>query len=335
MNSDTNGRGYLSMAGAHSLEKFINSVARDVSDPETGLSVWKREQLHRITTAPSAEERRETREREDLRIDALGSGSDYTPFLQHAGVAALNLGYGGENGGGIYHSVYDDFYWYTHFDDTSFVYERALSQTVGTAVMRLADADVLPYDFTNLAETVHRYAGELRDLWTKQLDEARERNRELEEGVFAATADPRVRSVPPRPESLPPHLNLASLEHGVDALTRSAARYERALTAAQADGGATLARPDAGGVNELLLRSERTLTRPGGLPGRPWFRHLLYAPGRYTGYGVKTVPGVREAIEQRRWSEAEEQANTVGGALAATAALVDSAAVRLEGLTRH
>jgi len=202
-------------------------------------------------------------------------------------------------------------------------------------VMRLADADVLPYDFTNLAETVHRYAGELRDLWTKQLDEARERNRELEEGVFAATADPRVRSVPPRPESLPPHLNLASLENGVDALTRSAARYERALTAAQADGGATLARPDAGGVNELLLRSERTLTRPGGLPGRPWFRHLLYAPGRYTGYGVKTVPGVREAIEQRRWSEAEEQANTVGGALAATAALVDSAAVRLEGLTRH
>ena len=335
LNSDTNGRGYLSMAGAHSLEKFINAVARDVSDPETGLSVWKREQLHRIAVAQSAEERRETREREDLRIDALGSGSDYTPFLQHAGVAALNLGYGGENGGGIYHSVYDDFYWYTHFDDTSFVYERALSQTVGTAVMRLADADVLPYDFTDLAETVHRYAGELRDLWTKQLDDARERNRELEEGVFTATADPRVTSVPPRPESLPPHLNDAPLENGADALTRSAARYERALAAAQADGGAALARPDAGGVNALLLRSERALTRPSGLPGRPWFRHLLYAPGRYTGYGVKTVPGVREAIEQRRWSEAEEQVRAVGDALAATAALVDSAAVRLEALTRR
>src|SRR2546426_2463232 len=335
LNSDTNGRGYLSMAGAHSLEKFINAVARDVSDPETGLSVWKREQLHRIAVAQSAEERRETREREDLRIDALGSGSDYTPFLQHAGVAALNLGYGGENGGGIYHSVYDDFYWYTHFDDTSFVYERALSQTAGTAGMRLADAEILPYDFTNLAETVHRYAADLHDLWTKQLDEVRERNRELEEGVFTATADPRVTSVPPRPQSLPPHLNFAPLENGADALARSAARYERALATAQADGGAALGRPDAGGVNELLLRSERTLTRPGGLPGRPWFRHLLYAPGRYTGYGVKTVPGVREAIEQRRWSEAEEQVRVVGGALVATAALVDSAAVRLEALARR
>src|SRR2546430_3349178 len=117
LNSDTNGRGYLSLAGSHSLEKFINAVARDVSDPETGLSVWKREQLRRIAVAPSAEERRDVREREDLRIDALGSGSDYTPFLQHAGIAALNLGYGGETGGGIYHSIYDDFYWYTHFDD--------------------------------------------------------------------------------------------------------------------------------------------------------------------------------------------------------------------------
>src|SRR6266581_3694887 len=335
LNRDTNGRGYLSLSGSHSLEKFINAVARDVSDPETGLSVWKREQLRRIALAPSAEERRDVREREDLRIDALGSGSDYTPFLQHAGIAALNLGYGGETGGGIYHSIYDDFYWYTHFDDTSFVYERALSQTVGTAVMRLADAEVLPYDFTNLAETVHRYAADLRDLWTKQLDEVRERNRELEEGVFTATADPRVTSVPPRPESLPPHLNFAPPENGAEALARSAARYERALTTAQADGGAALGRPDAGGVNELLLRSERTLTRPGGLPGRPWFRHLLYAPGRYTGYGVKTVPGVREAIEQRRWSDAEEQVRVVGGALVATAALVDSAAVRLETLARR
>ena len=335
LNSDTNGRGYLSLAGSHSLEKFINAVAREISDPETGLSVWKREQLRRIALAPSAEERRDVREREDLRIDALGSGSDYTPFLQHAGIAALNLGYGGETGGGIYHSIYDDFYWYTHFDDTSFVYERALSQTMGTAVMRMADAEILPYDFTNLAETVHRYAADLHDLWTKQLDEVRERNRELEEGVFTATADPRVTSVPPRPESLPPHLNFAPLENGADALARSAARYERALATAQADGGAALGRPDAGGVNELLLRSERTLTRPGGLPGRSWFRHLLYAPGRYTGYGVKTVPGVREAIEQRRWSEAEEQVRVVGGALVATAALVDSAAVRLETLARR
>ena len=332
LNSDSNGRGYLSLAGSHSLEKFINEVARDVTDPETSLSVWKRQQLRRIADADSPEERREAREREDLRIAALGSGSDYTPFLQHAGIAALNLGYGGETGGGIYHSVYDDFYWYTHFDDTSFVYGRALAQTVGSAVMRLADADLLPYDFTDLAETVQKYAGELHEVWTKQLDETRERNRELQEGVFTATADPRETSVPPAPESLPPHLNFAPLDNGVDALVRSAARYQRALVAVQRGGGAALERAEARAVNQVLRGSERALTSPGGLPGRPWFRHLLYAPGRYTGYGVKTVPGVREAIEQRHWTEAEEQARQVGAALLAVAALVDSAAVGLERL---
>ncbi len=332
LNSDSNGRGYLSLAGSHSLEKFINEVARDVTDPETSLSVWKRQQLRRIADADSPEERREAREREDLRIAALGSGSDYTPFLQHAGIAALNLGYGGETGGGIYHSVYDDFYWYTHFDDTSFVYGRALAQTVGSAVMRLADADLLPYDFTDLAETVQKYAGELHEVWTKQLDETRERNRELQEGVFTATADPRETSVPPAPESLPPHLNFAPLDNGVDALVRSAARYQRALVAVQRGGGAALERAEARAVNQVLRGSERALTSPGGLPGRPWFRHLLYAPGRYTGYGVKTVPGVREAIEQRHWTEAEEQARQVGAALLAAAALVDSAAVGLERL---
>ncbi len=337
LNSDTNGRGYLELAGSHSLEKFINGVARDVTDPETGLSVWKREQLHRIAEAESPEERREAREREDLRIGALGSGSDYTPFLQHAGIAALNLGYGGENGGGIYHSIYDDFYWYAHFDDTSFVYERALAQTMGTAVMRLADAQLLPYDFTDLAETVQKYAGQLRELWTKQLDDARERNRELEEGVFTATADPRQTSVPPPSESLPPHINFAPLDNSADALTRSAARYERAFAAAQGGegAGAALERPEVIGLNALLLRSERALASAGGLPGRPWFRHLLYAPGRYTGYGVKTVPGVREGIEQRRWAEAEDQARLVGGAVTALAALVDSAAARLEGPARR
>jgi N-acetylated-alpha-linked acidic dipeptidase len=332
LNSDTNGRGFLSMGGSHSLEPFINSVARDVQDPETNLSVWAREQRRRIARAETGDERRELREREDLRIDALGSGSDYTPFLQHAGVASLNLGFEGEDGGGVYHSVYDDFFWYTHFDDSAFVYERALAQTMGTAVMRLADADVLPFDFATLAETVRRYAGELRDLWSKELDDARERNRELDEGVFKAIADPHATFVAPAPESLPPHINFAPLDNAVDALARSAARYERALATVAADTGQTFGAPAVRALNLLLLRSERALTSPGGLPGRPWFRHLLYAPGRYTGYGVKTLPGVREAIEQRRWPEAEEQIVQVAGALLGAAALVDSAAGRLEGV---
>ena len=164
INSDSNGRGYLFADGSHSLEKFVNDVARDIQDPEKNIPVWKRDQLERISTAASKEERDELRQRPDLRIGALGSGSDFAPFLHFAGVASLNVGYGGEDGGGIYHSVYDDFYWYTHFSDGAFVYGRALAQTAGTAVLRLAGSDLLPYNFTSLAETIHTYIDELQKL---------------------------------------------------------------------------------------------------------------------------------------------------------------------------
>ncbi|HLO06263.1 MAG TPA: M28 family peptidase, partial [Terriglobales bacterium] len=162
INSDGNGRGYLSMGGSHSLEKFINGVARDIQDPEKKIPVWKRDQLKAIADAKTPDERKEARDRGDLRINALGSGSDWTVFLDHLGIASLDLAYGDEDGGGIYHSIYDDFYWYTHFSDTDFSYGRALSQTAGTAVMRLADADLLPYDFTGLADTIHKYLDELQ-----------------------------------------------------------------------------------------------------------------------------------------------------------------------------
>src|SRR5207249_3189755 len=207
LNSDTNNRGYLDVGGSHSLEAFINDVARDIEDPETKLSAWKRAQLRAIAGASSTDLRQEARQRADLRIDALGSGSDFTPFLQHVGVATLNLGFGGEGGGGIYHSIYDDFKWYTTFDDTAFVYGRALAQTVGTAVMRLADAEVVPYQFTAFAETVGRYVKEVQKLLQEKQDTVRERNRQLDEGVFTATADPREPSVPPAREELPPYLS--------------------------------------------------------------------------------------------------------------------------------
>ncbi len=179
LNSDTNNRGYLDVGGSHSLEAFINDVARDIEDPETKLTAWKRAQLHAIADASSSELRQEARQRADLRIDALGSGSDFTPFLQHIGVATLNLGFGGEGGGGIYHSIYDDFKWYTTFDDTSFVYGRALAQTVGTAVLRLADAEVVPYQFTAFGETVGRYVKEVEKLLQEKQDTVRERRRRV------------------------------------------------------------------------------------------------------------------------------------------------------------
>jgi N-acetylated-alpha-linked acidic dipeptidase len=181
-NSDGNGRGYFGAEGSQSLEQFVNDVAKDISDPETGLSVWKRGRLHDIAEA-SPEMRKEIRSRADLRIPALGSGSDFTVFIDHLGIPSLNLGYGGEDSGGEYHSIYDDFYWYTHFSDTDFSYGRALAQTSGTMVMRMADADVLPFQFSDFADTIHLYLTELKSLDGKMRADATERNQEIEEGV--------------------------------------------------------------------------------------------------------------------------------------------------------
>ncbi len=330
INSDSNGRGYLGVSGSHTLEKFINGVARDITDPETNLSAWKRSQLNRVRRATSPEDRREARMRADLRIAALGSGSDYTVFLDHLGVASMNIGFGGEDGGGIYHSIYDDFYWFTHFADTEFVYSRALAQTGGTAVMRLANADLLPFDFSNFANTVGRYAEELKRMHSGMQEQIRERNRQVEEGVFRATMDPKEPEVLPRAEEVPPFLNFAPLDNGMDALTRASERYEKSLGLARANGGAALASASLKNVNALLIASERKMTHADGLPGRAWFQHMIYAPGFYTGYGVKTIPAVREAIEQKQWKLADEQIARVGKVLTDEAALIENAAKELE-----
>jgi N-acetylated-alpha-linked acidic dipeptidase len=329
INTDANGRGYLGMAGSSTLEHFINGVAGDIQDPETGLSAWKRLQLSQIRFGKK-EERREARERSDLRLDPLGSGSDFTPFLQHLGIASLDLGYGGEDDGGIYHSIYDDFWWYTHYSDTSFVYGRALAQTVGTTVMRLADAELLPIQFRGLADNVRRYADEVAQLVEERRETVAERNRQLDEGVYPATSDPRLVTVPPDRDVDPPHLNFAPLQNALDSLGRSAARYDSVFAAAGQGDGKAYERAAAAGVNAGLLQSERRLTSSDGLPNRPWFRHLIYAPGFYTGYAVKTLPGVREAIEQKNWALAEAEVERVAGALIDEATLVSLAADLVE-----
>ena len=333
VNSDGNGRGYLSMGGSHTLQSFINGVAREVTDPESEVSVVRREQLRRIARATTPEAREELRGRTDLTIDALGSGTDYTAFLDHLGIATLDLAYGGEDEGGIYHSIYDDFYWYERFSDTDFVYGRALAQTVSTAVVRLAGAEILPFDFEALAQTVRGYVKELKALLENRQMEIRERNLQIEEGLFQATFDPRRPTVPPQKEEVPPHLNFAPLDNALDLLERSAERY-----AAVADSVLSSDHPlpadSVRALNQKLKESERRLTSPEGLPRRPWFKHLLYAPGVYTGYDVKTVPGVREAIEQKRYAEANDEIVRVAGALEGEAALVDSAASDLEAIRR-
>jgi len=332
INSDSNGRGYFGAEGSHTLEKFINDVARDVQDPETKLSVWKRAQLATIANGNSADDRQEARNRGDLRIGALGSGSDYGAFLQHAGIASLDISFSGEDGGGIYHSIYDDFYWYTHFSDTDFVYGRALAQASATAVIRLADADILPFEFTDFADTLQTYVKELKKLLQQKQEETRERNREIEEGVFQATYDPRRPTVAPRSEEVAPFINFAPLDNVVADLTKAAEAYKKAYEQASASGELSKASAAAQELNRLLMESERRLINPEGLPGRPWFRHEIYAPGQYTGYEAKTLPGVREALELKRWKEAEEQVGVAAKTLQLEAALINEAAAKLAAL---
>ena len=327
INTDGNGRGYLGAGGSHSLERFINEVAREVEDPETKLPVWKRLQAQVIRTGGPVQ-KREARERSDLRIGALGSGSDYTPFIQHLGIASLNLGFGGEDGGGVYHSVYDTPQWYERFSDTDYAYGRALSQVTGIAVMRLASADVLPYQFNNLAETIRGYVAEVKALRDEVAGRVAETNRMVDEGVFVATEDPKAPLTHPVREALPPHLNFAPLENAVDSLARMAARYERALGSALLGSTTALQHTRA---NAMLRDIERTFTSSEGLPKRPWYRHLLYAPGLYTGYGVKTLPGVREAIELKEWAAAEREVTRLSRAIEAASGQIAAIAATLEG----
>ena len=332
LNTDSNGRGYLGVEGSHTLEQFISGVANDVEDPEAAISVGQRIRMASIRTG-TPEERRDARDRSDLRIGALGSGSDFTPFLQHLGIASLNLGFGGEDEGGIYHSIYDDFYWYTHFSDTSFVYGRALAQTLGIAVMRLVDADVLPFAFTNLAETARGYAKELDQLRDRRAGDILERNRQIDDGAFLATNDPRSAAAPPKKLAPAPHFNFAPLLDALDSLDRAAERYEKTYSAwGNGVAGPSLPATAAGtaatirSLNVHLLQSERQLTAMTGLAKRPWYRHLLYAPGFYTGYGVKTMPGAREAIDQGNWRDVDGELRRIAEVLMLEAAHVSRAA---------
>jgi N-acetylated-alpha-linked acidic dipeptidase len=297
LNSDSNSKGWLGVGGSHSLERFINEVARDVQQPGAKKSVWDALKERRIEQARTDADKKELNTRADLRIAALGSGSDYTPFLQHLGIASMNTGFGGDGGGGVYHSIYDSFAWYVKFGDPTFEAGRALSQVNGTIVMRLADAEVLPFEFTNQAETIGGYVDEIEKLTMRA-----KRQRDLD---------------------------LSPLKSAVKALAESARRYEDALGKASANSFARV--KQASSLNQLLYQSERKLVSDQGLPRRAWFRHQIYAPGFYTGYGVKTIPGVREGIEEKHWEEVETEMKKASGAIEALAGQIEAATRLLEG----
>ena len=328
INSDSNDRGFLSAGGSHTLEPFVNAVADSIDDPEKKIPVGQRLRARLLTDAKADEMRKDLREKKRFEIDALGSGSDFTPFLQHLGIASLNVGYSGEDAGGVYHSIYDDFAWYTRFSDTDFAYGRTLAQTIGTALIRLADADVLPFDPAALARAAAKYSKEIQDLAKEKRDAAAELDRQIDEGVPAAIADPRKPFVAPSKEMPVPFFDFSPLDNATAALTAAGKEYEAALAA---NGPAVTAdRARVARVNAALKGIEPALTRPTGLPGRPWYRHFLYAPGFYTGYAVKTLPAAREAIEQKQYAEVNRQIAATAEAIQAAAAKVKEAAEALE-----
>jgi N-acetylated-alpha-linked acidic dipeptidase len=326
INTDSTGRGFFGAGGSHTLETFVNQVARDVTDPEKGISIAQRSLA--ATQMFGGPEEQQAARAGTLALDPLGSGSDFTPFLQHLGIAALNLGFGGEERYGQYHSIYDSFDHFTRFVDPTFVYGVTLAKTAGRMTLRLADADVLPFGFDRLSAAVGTYVDEVEKLSGTLRKEAADRARDLDAGIYQAIDDPTETWVAPRRLDPVPYLNFAPLHNAAAALKTSTDAYQKAYAAATA-GGKVPAADVRARLDQILLKAERALTRNEGLPRRPWYVHQIYAPGFYTGYGVKTLPAVREAIEQRQWQEAEQQIGIVAGTIEGYAKEVDRATAAL------
>ena len=321
INTDSTGRGFLGVGASHTLEKFINEAARSVQDPETKMSVWERQRAQQIVNG-SPNDKKEARERADLRVDALGSGSDFTPFLQHLGIASMNVGFGGEDGNGSYHSIYDSFDHFQRFVDPGNVYGVTLAKVCGHMTLRLADSDTLPFEFTDFADTVNVYANEVMKLADTMRDETRTANENISNGMLSAVQDPTETIVMPRQKDSVPFLNFAPLQNAVSRLNESAKRFQKASV------GKTLSGSARRQLDLALINTERSMTGS-GLPRRDWFKHEIYAPGFYTGYGVKTLPGIREAIEQRNWNEATEQISVVARMLENAADAIERATAAL------
>jgi N-acetylated-alpha-linked acidic dipeptidase len=309
INTDASARGFLDAGGSHALEPLVDEVAKDVTDPQTKVSIYERRKANDVVTATTVKTKRDALDQNTLKLDALGSGSDFSSFLQHLAVPALNLGFGGEDNGGEYHSIYDSYDNYVRFKDPGFYYGLALAQTAGRTALRMANADVLPFDFRHLYTTVNDYTKELMDLLqqTKEITEIE--NRLVKNNAYKLAADPTKTFIIPTTKEEVPFLDFSPLQNALTSLRYSSDSLSKAST----KNLMTNSEHDA--LNKLLYRAEQQLLTKNGLPRRSWYKHSLYAPGFYTGYGVKTMPGIREAIEQHNWKEAQEQINIDADAL--------------------
>lgn len=336
INSDSNGRGFLDVGGSHSLQHFVNQVAADVKDPQTGVTVGQRQRAGLAVSgeAPGANPRAVALGKiaadpaKDLPIDALGSGSDYSTFLQYLGIASLNVGFGGEgSSGGVYHSAYDTYEHHSRFVDPGHAYAGALAKYAGRLVMRIADAGTTVQRYGDFADTVSGYLDEVKKLDVAIRDQAAARARLLAAGAYKVADDPTTPRADPPALAASPKLDFAPMDGAVARLKTSASAFDTALAAK----GGSLSPAQKTKLDAALLPLEQHLLREKGLPFRPWYKNMIYAPGRFTGYGAKTLPGIREAIEERRFDDAAAYIALTAQALGDYAAGLDAATRVING----
>ncbi|MEO5984002.1 MAG: transferrin receptor-like dimerization domain-containing protein [Ferruginibacter sp.] len=320
INSDGNGRGFLGAGGSQALEPAFTEIIKEINDPEKNVSIFERRRSKDIIDNSSSKIKKEMLAKKTFTLDALGSGSDFSPFAQHIGIPSMNLGFGGEGDGGEYHSIYDSYDLYKRFKDPKFAYGVVLAKTAGHTTLRFANAETLPFDFRNLQKTIGKYATELITLADEMRDNTSVENQLIKEKYYAIADKVNEPLLVPLAKDEVPFISFAALQNALAVLEKSTnalsdSIYNKILPADKKQA-----------LNEKLYRAEQVLLTKDGLPRRGWYRHAIYAPGFYTGYGVKTLPGIREAIEQRNWKEAREQ-------IEITANTINNFSAYLEGIT--
>ncbi len=309
INSDGNGRGFVDAGGSQALEPAFTEIVKDVKDPQTNVSVFDRRLYASIIGAGSVQQKKELMGKTTFELEALGSGSDFSPFAQHVGIPSLNLGFGGEDGDGQYHSIYDSYDLYKRFKDPTFEYGVALAKVAGRTTLRFADAEILPFDFRNLQSTLAKYVSEVINLSNDMRESTATENKIIKSNYYSIAKNASEPLLPPSAKDEVPYLNFASLQNAVAELKNAADSLSNVISKENISDAKKAA------LNKQLYKAEQTLLTKDGLPRRGWYRHSIYAPGFYTGYGVKTLPGIREAIEQRNWKEAQEQIEITASAI--------------------
>ncbi len=319
INSDGNGRGFLDAGGSHALETLTTEIASELKDPQTQVSLLERKKASGIIQATTAKAQKEIMDRKGFALSALGSGSDYSSFLQHLGVPSLNIGFGGEDPGGEYHSIYDSFDDYNRFKDSGFQYGVMLAETAGRYTLRLANASILPFDYRSLHKTINGYIKELIAFTDQYRENTAVTNQVILSKRYEMGNDPTKSLKVPATKKDVPYLDFSPVQNAMLALEKSANQVAD-ITSKEKTGSVKLE-----SINKALYQAEQQLLAPAGLPRRAWYKHTIYAPGFYTGYGVKTLPGIREAIEQREWKEAQQQIGVLADSVNALALYLSNA----------